>query len=161
MLFDTRTNVCFTKCKRRRHMRLKYFIASLLLTTQQFVGFAEPVKPPTPTPVVQHTQTPRPPKPQKPREIAQRVSRDAGFDLTQWRCLDMLWTKESHFNPKARNKRSGAYGIAQFMPQTWHNYKVKKTSDPRLQIKYGLRYITRRYGSPCAAWKHSRRHGWY
>ena len=96
-----------------------------------------------------------------PRQIARRASRSLGFGEEQQRCLDMLWMKESHFNPKSRNKHSGAYGIAQFLPSTWDSYKVKKTSDPNKQIKYGLRYITKRYGTPCKAWWHSKRHGWY
>jgi hypothetical protein len=96
-----------------------------------------------------------------PRQIARHASRSLGHNLREWRCLDILWTHESHFNPKARNKHSGAYGIAQFMPKTWSNYKVKKTSNASLQIKYGLRYIDKRYGSPCAAWKHWRKHHWY
>lgn len=70
-----------------------------------------------------------------------------GWKVKEWKCLQYIWTKESHFNPKARNKSSGAYGIAQFMPSTWGNYKVKKTADAGLQIKYGLRYIHKRYGS--------------
>lgn len=99
--------------------------------------------------------------PATPKQLARRASRSAGHNVSQWRCLEMLWTKESHFNPKARNKRSGAYGIAQFMPQTWGNYGVKKTSDPKLQIKYGLRYIEKRYGRPCEAWRHWKKHHWY
>jgi hypothetical protein len=94
-----------------------------------------------------------------PREIARRASRSR--DLRQWHCLDKLWTHESHFNPKALNRSSGAYGIAQFMPHTWGNYKVKKTSNAALQIKYGIHYIDKRYGSHCAAWEHWKRYGWY
>lgn len=94
-----------------------------------------------------------------PKQIAQRISRSRGIDVNQWRCLDMLWTKESHFNPKAHNKKSGAYGIAQFLPKTWGSRK--RTSDPKTQVEYGLKYINKRYGSPCAAWKHHRNYGWY
>ena len=84
-----------------------------------------------------------------------------GWDIKEWRCLRAIWKRESNFNPKSLNKSSGAYGIAQFMPDTWGNYKVTKTSDARLQIKYGLRYIEKRYGSACNAWKFWRTHQWY
>jgi hypothetical protein len=70
-----------------------------------------------------------------------------GWKVKEWECLQYIWTKESHFNPKALNKGSGAFGIAQFMPSTWGNYDVKKTASAQLQIKYGLRYIYKRYGS--------------
>ena len=79
----------------------------------------------------------------------------------QFSCLDKLWTQESHWNPKARNKSSGAYGIAQFMPTTWGNYKVKKTSNGVKQVEYGLHYISVRYHLPCRAWYHEQKFGWY
>jgi hypothetical protein len=84
-----------------------------------------------------------------------------GWSLDEWKCLRSLWDHESHFNPKSLNKSSGAYGIAQFMPSTWGNYKVKKTEEAKLQIKYGLRYIERRYGSACGAWSFWQKHNWY
>jgi hypothetical protein len=84
-----------------------------------------------------------------------------GWPIKEWECLRYVWTKESHFNPKALNKSSGAYGIAQFMPSTWGNYKVTKTAEARLQIKYGLRYIEKRYGSACGAEKFWKTNGWY
>jgi hypothetical protein len=34
----------------------------------------------------------------------------------QYLCLNRLWTKESHWNYKARNKVSGAHGIPQALP---------------------------------------------
>ena len=90
-----------------------------------------------------------------------------GWKISEWKCLQSIWQKESHFNPKARNMGSGAYGIAQFMPETWGNYKVEKTAEARLQIKYGLRYIMKRYGSAsdpngaCNAWRYWQKHNWY
>jgi len=89
------------------------------------------------------------------------------WEMSEWTCLRNIWQKESHFNPKAKNKSSGAYGIAQFMPTTWENYKVVKTPEARLQIKYGLRYIEKRYGSAkdpngaCNAWAFWQRNNWY
>ena len=85
----------------------------------------------------------------------------SGWKMSEWKCLRQLWQHESHFNPKARNMHSGAYGIAQFMPTTWGNYKVTKTSSAQLQIQYGLRYIEKRYGSACGAWTFWQKHSWY
>jgi SLT domain-containing protein len=71
----------------------------------------------------------------------------------EFKCLDKLWHKESSWNPKAHNKSSGAFGIAQFLPSTWGNYKYPyKPKQASIQITAGLRYITKRYGSPCEAW---------
>jgi hypothetical protein len=84
-----------------------------------------------------------------------------GESMAEWKCLDKLWTHESHFNPKALNKHSEAYGIAQFLPSTWGNYKVTKTASASLQIKYGLHYIDKRYGSACNAWSFWKNHNWY
>lgn len=89
------------------------------------------------------------------------------WSIAEWQCLRNIWMKESHFNPKAENKSSGAYGIAQFMPSTWGNYKVEKTASAQLQIKYGLRYIEKRYGDTnepngaCNAWRFWQEKGWY
>ena len=79
----------------------------------------------------------------------------------QYLCLVKLWTQESHWNPKALNKSSGAYGIAQFLPTTWGNYNLKKTSNSMKQVEYGLHYITKRYVTSCNAWKHEQIFGWY
>jgi len=84
-----------------------------------------------------------------------------GDSLLEWKCLDMIWLHESHFNPKALNMSSKAFGIAQFMPSTWDNYKVSKTADAALQIKYGLHYIQKRYGDACSAWNFWKKHSWY
>jgi Transglycosylase SLT domain len=89
------------------------------------------------------------------------------WEMSEWKCLRNIWQKESHFNPKALNKSSGSYGIAQFMPTTWGNYKVEKTPEARLQIRYGLRYIEKRYGSAkdpngaCNAWAFWQKNNWY
>ena len=79
----------------------------------------------------------------------------------EFACLDRLVKLESHWNNWARNPSSGAFGIFQFMPQTWTNYGYKKTSNSRKQIKYGLHYIKVRYGNACQALTFHLRAGWY
>ena len=66
-------------------------------------------------------------------------------DPIQFKCLDILWTRESNWRHKAHNKAGGAYGIPQI-----RNKRVAKLS-PYQQINWGLRYIEHRYGTPCKA----------
>lgn len=80
----------------------------------------------------------------------------------EWICLDNLWTQESQWNPDAQNPESTAYGIAQFIDQTWKQTGIDKTDDAKKQIDAGLIYIEQRYKeSPCLAWEHSQRKGFY
>ena len=66
------------------------------------------------------------------------------IDAKQYQCIEMLWTKESNWNPAARN--GSHYGIPQM-----RNVKLK-TMDAMTQIDWGLRYIKGRYQTPCKAW---------
>jgi hypothetical protein len=83
--------------------------------------------------------------------------------LEQYSCLYELWTKESNWRPQALNKSSKALGIAQLMPATWRNIKVKPTLDGMKQVDAGLRYIKHRYGTNgvCRAYAHHLAKGWY
>jgi len=80
----------------------------------------------------------------------------------QFPCLDQLWTKESNWNYKARNRVSGAHGIPQALPAT--KMEVVGTdwrTNPVTQITWGLKYIKERYNTPCAAWSKFKRSNWY
>ena len=79
----------------------------------------------------------------------------------EFSCLDQLIDLESHWSATALNSSSGAYGIFQFMPETWGNYNLVKTSDPYKQVHYGLHYIAKRYGSECRALAWHKIKGWY
>lgn len=71
----------------------------------------------------------------------------------EFACLNQLITHESGWRVLAHNKSSGAFGLFQFMPATWKNYKYPyKPKDPLTQIRAGLRYIFKRYDTPCGAW---------
>lgn len=80
---------------------------------------------------------------------------------SQWsNGLEPLWMGESGFDNNIKNPTSTAYGIAQFLDSTWGPYGTK-TSNPGLQIKYGLEYVHDRYGNPLSAESFKRAHNWY
>ena len=84
------------------------------------------------------------------------------LDSKEFICINALWTKESNWNPKAKNKKSTAYGIPQLL-------KLKET-DPFKQIDKGLEYATARYSTVkgkvtktpmCNAWAFFKAKGYY
>jgi hypothetical protein len=80
----------------------------------------------------------------------------------EFSCLNQLWTKESNWNYKARNKTSGAHGIPQALPAT--KMEIVGTdwrTNPVTQITWGLKYIEERYDTPCKAWSKFKRSRWY
>ncbi len=85
-----------------------------------------------------------------------RMMSAARFGDGHWPALNNLWTRESNWNPTARNASSGACGIPQALPCS----KIPDMS-PSGQIIWGLTYIERRYGTPTSAWQHWQRHHWY
>jgi hypothetical protein len=96
------------------------------------------------------------------RQIGCGLLLDVGFNIDQMPCLDQLWTKESHWRTNAQNASSGAYGIPQALPgDRMAVYGSDWRTNPVPQIKWGLNYITTRYGTPCTAWAHSQSTGWY
>ena len=90
---------------------------------------------------------------QEPKHYARIKMADYGWNVRQYVCLSNLWAKESHWNHKANNPKSTAFGIAQMLNETSLN--------PVTQINNGLRYIKHRYDLPCAAWLHWQHHSWY
>jgi hypothetical protein len=84
--------------------------------------------------------------------------------LEQYPCLYELWMRESNWRPAALNRNGGAMGIAQLMPATWVNIKVKPTKDGFKQVNAGLAYIERKYGKTggiCRAYAHHLAKNWY
>jgi hypothetical protein len=81
------------------------------------------------------------------RKLAQDYAQ-AGFGWKgrEWECLKSLWTGESRFDNYAKNQQgSSAYGIAQLLGE--------KDSRSEYQILRGLKYIAKRYDTPCRAYK--------
>ena len=71
----------------------------------------------------------------------------------EYRCLELLWMRESRWDPRANNPKSSAYGIPQLLKL--------KVLDPYLQIDLGLKYITHRHSTPCKAWAYHLKTGHY
>lgn len=134
---------------------------------------AAPARPqPEVAPRVELKPTPKPKAVEKPKTTSRssatptvRQARAYARDRvgsSQFDCLDRLWERESSWNPRAVNRSSGAYGIPQALPGS----KMATVADdwrtnPVTQVRWGLRYIDARYGSPCGAWRHSQAEGWY
>jgi hypothetical protein len=98
-----------------------------------------------------------------PNAVAVNTARDVNnyklyahiklHNATQYRCLELLWNKESRWNPRADNPKSTAYGIPQLLKL--------KARDPYTQIDLGLKYIKHRYLTPCKALDFHKRTGHY
>lgn len=102
------------------------------------------------------------PDPGSAKEIGLLQVQQLGWEYNEYSCLVKLWDRESNWRWNAHNKSSGAYGIPQALPGS----KMATAGDdwmtnPATQIKWGLKYIENRYGTPCGALAHSDEHNWY
>ena len=85
-----------------------------------------------------------------------------GWSEYDFECLVKLWNRESGWDPNAHNKSSGAHGIPQSLPASkMASEGADYYTNGYTQIRWGLKYIQGRYGSPSAAWAHSQSKGWY
>jgi hypothetical protein len=101
--------------------------------------------------------------PKGARSVAADMAKEKyGWGKYQFSCLNTLWTKESNWNYRARNKRTGAHGIPQALPAT--KMEVTGTdwrTNPVTQIQWGLHYIDVRYETPCKALRKFQRSRYY
>jgi len=98
-----------------------------------------------------------------PNAIAVSTARDVNnyklythiklLDAKEYRCVELLWTLESRWDPRAKNPKSSAYGIPQIL-------KLKEL-DPYKQIDLGLKYIKARHLTPCKALAYHKNKGHY
>ena len=97
------------------------------------------------------------------KKVAKSILLDEyGFSDKEYKCLNQLWTKESNWNYKARNKNSGAHGIPQALPASKMNVvSTDWRTNPVTQIRWGLRYISIRYETPCKALSKHKRSNYY
>jgi len=77
------------------------------------------------------------------------------INYEQFRCFDALITRESHWNVKAISPSGNHFGLGQ-MKNT--NYKKL---DGFTMVDWSIRYITKRYGSMCNAWRFFKAKGYH
>jgi hypothetical protein len=75
------------------------------------------------------------------------------YDYEQYKCLAILYGKESAWNPRAVN--GSHYGIPQ------GNSEWLKDQDGYTQVRWGLSYIEHRYLTPCNALDHWKAKNWH
>lgn len=111
------------------------------------------------------TPTNNPTKSEQPKidwkvEDSKSYAQDKLYDwqYKQWLCLDKLWTRES-------NWRANAYNRVKVMGKNAGGIPQILGLDPRtpapIQIDRGLSYIFNRYNTPCKAWEHFTKKGYY
>jgi|SRR6478735_227657 len=94
------------------------------------------------------------------RALGKRLASARGWGSgRQWYCLEKLWTEESGWSTTSDNPNSDAYGIPQALPgsKMGRGWRTNAT----VQIKWGLKYISGRYGTPCSALSTKHSKGWY
>jgi len=137
-------------------MKKRALAVALALTLALGIAPATAVVDAAPAQAASHVTTPA-----QAKKIAKTLVAKRGWSTKQYTCLVKLWKKESGWRVTA-GKVHGAYGIPQAYPGT----KMKSAGKDwrkgaTTQIKWGLKYIKKRYKTPCKAWSHSKRTGWY
>ena len=101
------------------------------------------------------------PSPGTAQSIAYDMVKARGWSDSEFSCLVALWKRESGWRVNAYNS-SGAYGIPQALPGSkMASAGADWATNPATQIRWGLGYVSARYGTPCGAWGHSNATGWY
>lgn len=85
-----------------------------------------------------------------------------GWTEDDFLALVNLWNRESGWRVNAGNASSGAYGIPQALPGSkMASEGADWATNGETQIRWGLKYIAGRYGSPSNAWNNFLSKGWY
>lgn len=126
---------------------------------------AKPSSMPTVKPAAKTTVRPRPKAttrtsyPDTVKGARQYVRNRIG--ASGYYCINKIWTGESRWNPRAGNPRK-AYGIPQAYPGSkMGSFGSNWLTSPLTQVKWGLYYVARVYGSACHAYSFWKAHGWY
>lgn len=89
----------------------------------------------------------------------QQLMTQAGIPESDWAYVDYIVTKESSWNPQARNASSGAFGLAQCLNKPADS--LCYSSNPVDQLKWQHSYVKSRYGSYAGAYNFWSSNHWY
>ncbi|MFE3554669.1 transglycosylase SLT domain-containing protein [Streptomyces sp. NPDC059193] len=96
--------------------------------------------------------------PMSAKAIAQQMIKDPA----QFAAFDKIISHESGWDYTATNSSSGAYGLVQALPASkMASAGSDWKTNPATQIKWGLKYMNERYGSPVGAWNFWSANHWY
>lgn len=86
----------------------------------------------------------------------------AGISPSDYTYVDFIVSKESGWNPNARNKSSGAYGLCQALPGTkMASAGSDWSTNPVTQLRWCDGYAKGRYGTWAAAYNFWKRNHWW
>lgn len=86
----------------------------------------------------------------------------AGIAVSDYTYVDYIVTKESNWNPSARNASSGAYGLCQALPGSkMATAGSDWETNPITQLRWCDGYATGRYGSWAAAYTFWKNHSYW
>ncbi len=89
------------------------------------------------------------------------VTKVYGWSEQDYIDLVKLWNRESGWRTNASNG-AGAYGIPQALPASkMASEGSDYATNGKTQIRWGLKYIKSKYGSPSNAWNCFASRGWY
>ena len=140
-------------------MELKFVVGMLIVA----IGFALmlPLDEKTNTenalpPAVQKREPRKPDFPVSARSYARSM-----VSAKEYQALHELIMLESSWNPDARNRKSTAYGLGQFVDKTWDLVGIEKSDDFRIQLIAAHKYVMQRYGSWQKALEFHKKNGYY
>ena len=90
------------------------------------------------------------------------MSSNYNWDNNEYNALVKIVNRESSWNYKAVNKKSKACGLFQALPcKKMKSAGKDYRTNYKTQVKWGLKYIKNRYGTPSRAWAFWQKHHWY
>ena len=98
-----------------------------------------------------------------PKTYAKAYALKLGFSLREWGCANAIVVKESHWNPRARNSSSGAYGIPQALPANKMAVEgADWATNFQTQVRWYFRYLKYHWNNqPCLALAYHNRNNSY